>query len=88
MQWMRAAMVTKKRMIGQSRTWLEIDLGADALITKEWYAALLDPRGRPIGGWVHPDSVNRRDAVVIVPVKYDEIPRESARIALVKELPE
>jgi hypothetical protein len=85
---MQAAKVREKRMIDDGHTELRIDLGADALISKKWYAALIDEHGHPIMGWVHLDWVARWDSGITVPINHYEIKRESARVALVEELPQ
>ncbi|MCW5804401.1 MAG: hypothetical protein KIT31_18670 [Deltaproteobacteria bacterium] len=63
-----------------------LDLGFPEGVTKDWYGALLDERGRIVGGWVHPDYIDADRTFLTVPVK-DASAKRFKRAALVKELP-
>jgi len=76
-----------KRPLGQQRTEIWLDLGAEALLSKKWYAALLDEQGRPIMEWVHLDWVAQWDSAMTVPFNHNDINKEMARVALRQELP-
>jgi hypothetical protein len=84
---MQAAKVKLRAIVDESHTWLRLDLGSEALITKEWYAALVDEDGHLITEWLPLQEVNQLDSTVIVPVAYDKIGPASARVALLEELP-
>lgn len=83
----RAARVTMTRPLGQDRTEVWLDLGVEDLRRKKWYAALIDEQGHPIMEWVHLEGVAMRDSAMIAPIDYYRIDRETARVALVEELP-
>lgn len=85
---MRAAKVNIWRIVDRTHSWLELDLGSEALVTKDWYAALVDEQGHPITEWVPLSRVDRDFSEVIVPVGYEKIERSSTRVALVAELPQ
>src|SRR5690606_21574903 len=67
----RAAKVTVWWPVG-ARTRLRLDVGAEARITKDWYAALVDERGRPITEWVQLDQVGPGSAQVTVSIGHDK----------------
>jgi hypothetical protein len=85
---MRAAKVTIWRIVDATHTWLDLDLGSESLITKDWYAAIVDEQGRPVTEWVQLQHVGRESSEVVVSVGYEKIDRASTRVALVAERPQ
>jgi hypothetical protein len=83
-----AAKVKMTRPLGQDRTEVWLDLGVEDLISKKWYAALIDEQGHPIMEWVPLEGVTQRDSVMIAPLNHHRINEQTSRVALVKELPE
>ena len=84
---MRAAKVKRVRPLTFDSTEIWLDLGSDALLTKKWYAALIDENGHPLMEWVHLDWVAKWDCAMTVPFNNNRIDEESARVALIQELP-
>lgn len=85
---MRAAKVIISRIVDRSHTWVELDIGEEALITKNWYAAILDERGHLVTEWVQLIRVLRDSSEVILPVGHKMIDSASTRVAMVAELPQ
>jgi hypothetical protein len=84
----RAARAKPWRIVDSSHTLLKLDIGSEALITKEWYAALVDEYDYLITEWVQLKEVRRQDSLVVLPVGYQQIDGQTLRVALVEELPE
>lgn len=84
----RAAKVGNTWRVGSTHTRLEIDIGTEALVTKDWYAALIDEDGHVIGDWSKLEHVLPWRSRVVVPVNESYVHPWSARVAVVEELPE
>jgi hypothetical protein len=82
---MRAAKVTLWRSPDESHTWLKLDIGSEALVTKDWYAALVDERGHLITPWAALEYVRPKNAAVVVQFESERLDMESARVALVED---
>jgi len=85
---MRAAKIIISQIIDRSHTLVELDIGMEGRVAKDWYAALVDEQGHLITEWVQLKRVLRDTSEVIIPVGYETIDRVSRRVALVAELPQ
>ncbi len=85
---MRAAKIIISQIIDRSHTLVELDVGMEGRVAKDWYAALVDEQGHLITEWVQLERVLRDTSEVIIPVGYETIDRVSRRVALVAELPQ
>jgi len=66
---------------------LSIDRGSSATITADWYAAVLDPVGRPRGPWVHLDSVDGITSKFTIEVPLAGSGDSWKHVVVVKEVP-
>ena len=85
---MQAAKVIRKDPRPGNSTAVWLDLGPQDLISKKWYAALIDENGHLVTDWVRLEGLTRYESVVVFPIRGHLIDEETARVALVEELPQ
>jgi hypothetical protein len=70
--------------------YLLIDRGRrDATLTTDWFAAILDDRGRPRTSWAHLAYVKDAEAALVIdlPIPGVEIRAGKTHVAVVQEVP-
>lgn len=68
-------------------TIVELDIGSSDKLTKDWWGAIIDDKGRRVSEWVHPDHVAQDISSLRISMNTMDA-RKFMRVALLKEKPE